>query len=258
MNLKDILKEDFNLDLPISGGLGNTVEDSIVIQTADPDTASVVAMGIAAAIFPSAGVYWQCIGMEPVQESPDVFKYIYGTLQLTEAEVVQSARELYFNLGALGIGALQVQAIPNYSLGENIPVVLPAQLGFAHLLEVQANNAESEPDDQTLIYDFPEGGLSIRVKQGTAETDPEELLDREFAEAKIAAASKANTFNAINTQRVQGHRYLAYELDGVSEMLFICSSKGYVISATVSIKVQEKALFDAAIECLGLLHKAIK
>lgn len=257
MKLKEILLEDFGLDLPISGGLGNSAEDAIVIHTEDADTASVVAMGIASAIFSSAGVHWQCLGLEPAADSPEVFKFVYGTLELTETDVLQSTRELYFNLGDLGHAALLIQAIPSFTLGEQIPLTLPGQLGFAHLLEVKPAGNDSSIDSQILNFSFPEGSLEITVSAADQAPD-EDFLDLLFAQAKLAVASTAKVFNAINTQRVNGYRYLAYEKDGESAMMLVFCAKGHALKATVNIRQQEKALFDAAIETLGLLLKNFK
>jgi hypothetical protein len=35
MKLKDIIKKDFGVELPISGGFGNSIENSIIIHKAN-------------------------------------------------------------------------------------------------------------------------------------------------------------------------------------------------------------------------------
>jgi hypothetical protein len=44
MSLVDILKRDFNLELNISGGFGQTLKDLIVVLDSDPFVASMTQM----------------------------------------------------------------------------------------------------------------------------------------------------------------------------------------------------------------------
>lgn len=145
---RELLKADFGLDLPISGGAGNLETDPIVIESADPETASFVQMQVVRCIYLRLAFYWRMYAKEAFQVGARRLERLTLEVHHSEnGELVSERRCFYFDISALGE---KTPGTPPCFLriGEDMAGGFPYEIGWLHF----AGMTE---------YATPEQGISL-------------------------------------------------------------------------------------------------
>lgn len=99
MTLKDLLEKDFRVDLPISGGFGNSIDNAIIIhRNAINDyvgTEHFILKGLGI----GRRIEWKILGQELLtHDSKKIDKIKIETKQLTEGEIITQIENYYFDI----------------------------------------------------------------------------------------------------------------------------------------------------------------
>jgi len=99
MELKELLKKDFGVELPISGGFGNSIMNSIIIHKIDRNDKVEIEHFVLKCLGQGRGVEWEILGAETVRfEDRTIDKVKIKTRELTENEIITQTENFYFDI----------------------------------------------------------------------------------------------------------------------------------------------------------------
>lgn len=108
INLKELLKKDFGVDLPISGGIGNSIDNPIVIHLAKYNDYVGTEYSVLECIGKGRGIEWKIVEQGLLShQNKKIDKVKIETIQLTDDSKITQIENYYFDITeCFGKGAL--------------------------------------------------------------------------------------------------------------------------------------------------------
>jgi len=98
-SIRELIRNDFGVDLPISGGSGNSIDNPVVIDKHDPPDYTSVEYAFLKYIGIGRGIKWKLIKQELLEhEGKSYDKLKIKTVQQTEDEVITQIENYYFDI----------------------------------------------------------------------------------------------------------------------------------------------------------------
>jgi hypothetical protein len=99
MTLKDLLKNDFGVELPISGGFGNSIENSVIIHKVGINDYVGTEQYILECLGKGRRIRWKILGQEFMNHNnKKIDKIKIETVQLTASEIITQIENYYFDI----------------------------------------------------------------------------------------------------------------------------------------------------------------
>ena len=99
MALRQMLLKEFKKNLPISGGIGQSLDEPIVITTSDPEDAALTQLEVARCIYGFNGRYWRLIERTAVPTDVGRIEKMSCEIKFIEDDqVITETRNFYFDL----------------------------------------------------------------------------------------------------------------------------------------------------------------
>lgn len=99
MNLRELLKKDFQIDFPISGSTANSQDSPIVIHKHDHHDYASVEHGILRCIGFARGVEWEILERRSVEHDGKYLDQLtLETKRTTETEIITQLESYYFDI----------------------------------------------------------------------------------------------------------------------------------------------------------------
>ncbi len=99
MTLKDLITEDFGVELPISGGYGNSIENAIIIQKDGINDYIGTEHFILKCLGIGRQIKWKILGQELINlNNTKIDKIKIETEELTESEIITQIENYYFDI----------------------------------------------------------------------------------------------------------------------------------------------------------------
>lgn len=99
MTLKDLLKSDFGVELPISGGFGNSIDNAVIIHRSGINDYVGTEHFILKCLGKGRGIEWQILGQELLNHNDQqIDKIKIETKQTTELEIITQIENYYFDI----------------------------------------------------------------------------------------------------------------------------------------------------------------
>lgn len=99
MTLKELLKKDFKVELPISGGFGNSIENAIIIHRTDLNDYVQTEYFILNCLGKGRGIEWKLIRQElKTYDNKKIDKIKIETKQVTAREIITQIENYYFDI----------------------------------------------------------------------------------------------------------------------------------------------------------------
>jgi len=99
MDLRQLLKADFDIDFPISGGTGNSRDNPIVIHRQVPNDYTSVEYGILRCLGIGRRMEWKVIQQSIIEHNGRTLDQLkIETKETTESEVVTQIENYYFDI----------------------------------------------------------------------------------------------------------------------------------------------------------------
>ncbi len=99
MELKQLLKDDFKIDFPISGGMGNSRDNPIIIHRQVPNDYTSVEYGILRCLGKGRGIEWKVIQQSLLSHNGRKLDQLkIETKETTENEVITQIENYYFDI----------------------------------------------------------------------------------------------------------------------------------------------------------------
>ncbi len=99
MNLRELIKKDFNIDYPISGSTASSQDNPIVIHRQEPNNPTSVEMGIIRCVGIARGVEWEVIEQRLIDyDGRYVDQITIETKETTETEIITQLESYFFDI----------------------------------------------------------------------------------------------------------------------------------------------------------------
>ena len=99
MTLKDLLKSDFGVELPISGGFGNSIVNAIIIHRSGINDYVGTEHFILKCLGEGRGIEWKVLGQELLRHNDQqIDKIKIETKQTKELEIITQIENYYFDI----------------------------------------------------------------------------------------------------------------------------------------------------------------
>lgn len=99
MNLRELIKKDFNIDFPISGSTANSRNNPIVIHRQAPNNPTSVEFGIIRCVGIARGVEWEVIEQRLIDHDGKYLDQItIETKEATGTEIIAQLESYYFDI----------------------------------------------------------------------------------------------------------------------------------------------------------------
>ena len=188
MDLKQMLLDDFGKNLPIAGGLGQSVEAPIRITTSDPLEAGLAQLEIARCIYGINGWYWRATESTTIPSSTGLFEKFSSEVKYAEGdEIITEKRNFYFDISGVDITAGQQLPDVHVILPRMEGLKLPWQLGWFHFDRLIDNEIDHAELGLSVAYSAPEAKMTIYVyDKGMGEqikVDPDGAAKLEYLQA---------------------------------------------------------------------------
>lgn len=152
MNLKDMLKRDFGLELRISGGYGLSLDDLIIVLNSNPFDASMTEMHILRAIGKERSSIWRTLARTPVEIDRRSLEQIeIKTIEVVESEIIMQKTNHYFDV-SMAVARGKVLPTVTAFTDKESKLGLPYEIGWLHYDRV----TDHEPGlGQSIAYGAP-------------------------------------------------------------------------------------------------------
>ncbi|MEI6791450.1 MAG: hypothetical protein WCK42_09750 [Myxococcaceae bacterium] len=101
LNIKSLLKRDFGVDLNISGGMGKSLADPIVVLDKDPSRTRSTQMGVLRGLGKGRGVLWRTLSRSFVSSEGSLVEQVkIETKNVTADQVITQTENYYFDVTA--------------------------------------------------------------------------------------------------------------------------------------------------------------
>ena len=95
-SLHDLLLRDWNTDLPIRGGFGQSREDPIIVDSSDQVKAAEVQMLVLRGLGRGRGIFWRCLDRHPLGgQWIGIEQFKIETVELTDNQII-TRKEAYY------------------------------------------------------------------------------------------------------------------------------------------------------------------
>lgn len=187
--LREQIKKDFGLDLPISGGNGSSLADAVVIDTDDISKVSWVEMQVLRVVLGIRSWHWRCFDKQIIisEKSELIEKVIFEAKYINGDDLVSiDKRNFYFNIKNLKIDDKKFTPLPAISL-RDVSFMLPYQIGWLHYDNLIDNEAEHPGMGVTVAYSMPNTKATIyvydKLEKSIDSKDNPGQFEREFDSA---------------------------------------------------------------------------
>ena len=99
INLRELLKRDFGIDFPISGGTGNSRDNPIVIARQVPNDYTAVEYGILRCLGVGRRVQWRIKQQTLISHGDRMLDQVkIEIIETTETEIITQTENYYFDI----------------------------------------------------------------------------------------------------------------------------------------------------------------
>jgi hypothetical protein len=132
MNLRDMLKRDFGLELKISGGYGLSRDDPIIVLNSIPFDASMTEMHILRAIGKEHSTIWSTLARTPLENDRLSLEQItIRTIEVIASEIAIQKKNYYFDINMAVARGKVLPTVIAFS-DKSSKLRLPYEIGWLH------------------------------------------------------------------------------------------------------------------------------
>lgn len=153
INLREMLKRDFGLELMISGGFGQSHQEPIVIDNSEPFDASLTEMHVLRAIGKGRKILWRTLARTPM-DNYRLEKFNIETKDVNPNEVITQRENYYFDVQSATKSSASLPAAVVFE-NKEAKLSLPYEIGWLHFDSLIDNEPTSPGLGQSLAYGAP-------------------------------------------------------------------------------------------------------
>lgn len=187
MSLRDLLKRDFNLELNIAGGFGQTRDEPVVVLESNVIDASMTQMQVLKGLGMGKGILWRTLARNSIVISQVYIEQIQiETKELTEYEIITHQENYYFDVSMANSRGKLLPEVVVFS-DSNIKLEFPYELGWLHFSGSRDHEIEVAGAGKSISYNALGIKATIYIYDNLRTDIPEDIdssiLREEFESA---------------------------------------------------------------------------
>lgn len=251
MDLKQMLLDDFGKNLPIAGGLGQSVDEPIQIMTSDPVQAGLAQLEIARCIYGINRWYWRATESMAVPSSTGPLEKFSSEVKYVEGDkIVTEKRNFYFDISAVDIPKGQQLSNVSVPLPRMAGLGLPWQLGWFHFDGLIDNEIDHPGLGSSVAYSAPQAKMTIYVyDKGMGEqieVDPDAAAKIEYLQALSDFESMNPTAQPIREHEDGGVRLKIYDSGEVLSAVLVAPFQNIFFKLRLTLEASNEPFM---VEC---------
>lgn len=257
--LREMLRDGFGKDLKISGGIGNSINDLIVLEPQSAHDASWTEMEVARCIYKRLGWHWKFLERTSIEgPSKKIEKFSCEVKYAEGNEVVTEKRNFYFDISNVDLDGKAVTPVCGINLGAGTGMGLPYQLGWFHFDSFINNEPEYPGMGVTVAYGAPftKATLYVYTKENLGN---QSFIDSKSLENEFSSATR-NFFNSnpdaqqIAERLTTNMLFRAFEIGTAYSIITLSSAGEHFFKLRVTLDPSnEKYTFDCMWESVNLI-----
>jgi hypothetical protein len=239
MTLREQIKRDFGLDLPIGSGSASSRDDPLVILASDPHDVALTEVLLLRCFGEVFDKLWRVRARVAIEGRRKVEQVKVETKQLTATEVITEESNHYFDVSALIAGKDASPYDPRHAFepGYVDPatgILFPYEIGWMHLDKVIENEPAHPGLGRTISYSAPNIKATVYVYSRNIARFPDEFDPNFLAPEFSAAASDVLQFKSDPCSA--GDRTLAMTKSGTRYLrqVFEIGAQRSILALTVA------------------------
>lgn len=262
--LKELLLNDFKIDLPISGGTGQSINDSIVINTPLKDVASRVEMDVIRCINLKLGRHWRLIGKQHISNThqTQIEKVRYESKYVEDDQVITETLNMYFDVTSLELSVDEITPNCYVSVGNDARFCMPYQLGWLNFSSSTDNEQVQRGAGLTVAYGAPGTKATIFIYNKSLDMiDPvltPELFEDEFNAAVHDILSMNPNAETLNAVQKDSYKFQAFDIASDYSAVLIGIKDNHFLKTRVTLaNTNDKYVFDCMMQSLSAVIELI-
>lgn len=263
---RERFREDFGIDLPISGGGGDR-HAPVVVTAATPQQAVDVQAAFLRCLGRGQCVAWRYLAQELIDDPFRGVRVEIERVELTEKEVVTEQANYYFAWqGPAADTALLIPPLPSGHLDPRSSLVLPYELEWLHLDAVTDNEAEQPGLGVSAAYGGVGGKAMLYLYDGGQRVDSADpvRIEEEFRRAVgdalriMEGASIGGAWQMPDDAALAKWRLAILELpDGRLSAVVLGVAQGVFIKGRVTWDATEETLEEMGHACVRAITERV-
>ena len=255
--LRDLLLNDFGLDLPIAGGSGRNAQDPIVIATDSLFDAIEAQDSLAACLFGGPEHQWRLVGKQADAARPWIECCHYEIRFIDGERLVAEPRQLFFDTRRLRLAPGRSTPACGVPLGDRFGFGLPAQFGWLHF--VQMSPSASESGGLRLSYAARQTQVELTVYPAAADQAGESALQAEMDRALAALRTEFPGLQPVSENQDLNLRYASFDAGRQFSALALTRYRGHfchvrMTMAPAAIGQDFQCLMDSLSSMMGFFN----
>ena len=240
-NLKESIKADYGFDVPISGGVGLSEDDAIIIDTYDEIDAPNIEWRVIDCVSRSLESAWFLYDKKISKHHDKLIEKVTIAVNYYKDKTpVKVVRDYYFDVSSVKFDKTPIfPYFPTVYIDPKSKVAVPFQFGWLNFREFIDNEKDSAGDGMTFTYACPmiKGTLYIYNK-GLDKIDMYEnrnLMIDEFEESASQIDGEESKSELFNTVDFNNFLTRAYVVDGLDSFIIFTVINNYFFKFRVTL-----------------------
>lgn len=161
MNIRELLKQDYGIDVWISAGTGRR-DDPYVIENCGAQEAALTQLQLLRGIARGLCELWHIIEWKPCDVGSATEVIRIDALRFTPTEIETTTRAVYFDTRVVAGTPYSLHPLISWQGPPGSPI-LPYELGWLHFDEIFNNAHSAKTLDQTILYSGTGAKASVYV-----------------------------------------------------------------------------------------------
>lgn len=262
--LRELLKADFGIDLPISGGSGCSLAEPVIIDSDSPHVMSRVQMEMLRCILMRLGWHWRLSSKELVGPQTEVIEKVVCEVKYTEEEqVITEIRAFYFDISKLGDEAKKGTPPCNIDLGDAYQIGLPYQLGWLHFSGITNHEQQSPGMGLSMAYGAPFTKVTIYAYNKSHpvidwENTPE-IFDAEFDQAIKDFLTMNPSSEVLADYREDNLIFRSFQTGSAYAVVILSTVKNLFFKLRITMDgTNDRYPFDCLMESLSYINSVFQ
>lgn len=254
------LRADFGIDLPISGGSGNSRSDPIVLELQCPDEASKIEMTVAKCIYGRLGMHWRSVAKSIVEST--IQKHTFEVKFAEGDQIVTERRNFYFDLRNVALPEHNTTPLCLCDLPVTTDSKVPYEIGWLHFDQAIDNEltqqglglsvALSAPQTKVMIYRYGYG------RNDLVYSDAPNIVHSEFEDATQDILKLTHGLKLVQDIEEPNFLFRSFVAENLFTLLVLGLYEGqfYKVRATID-GASDQYIYDCLFESIVIFKELL-
>ena len=257
--LKELIEQDFGIDLPISGGFGDSINDPIIITTTNPNIAAQTKLKIIDCINIRLEGYWQATTTEIFKQDGKLIEKLKYVAKYIDGDNINTdTLNYYFDITKVEDEFPENPIRFGFPVSDSIDVLLPYQFGWLHYIDRIDNEIEHPGLGYSFAYNAPFTKATIYIynleHQRIDYVETSSLFEAHLDDISNQIMQSNPQTSFFNEFKYNNYVYRAYLIGGQHSAVLLGVINNHFCKVRITtMHPDEKYEFECMMESIGYL-----